>query len=192
VKTKVQDMMGITGVVGIDLSLVSTGVARLWAKNAVCNKESYGIVETSPKMKMMDRWEKILAGIRSRIDVHDVIFIEDYAYGMPGHSSALVTLAEIGGLVRYVMGRLVRRPLIPVNLSVIKLWATGDGKAKKDDIKLGCYKRYGIEFKTSDEADAYALADFGWHVCNVLEPRRKLFVWEKEAIGRFRKSFTSL
>ena len=178
----------ISGVVGLDLSLTSTGIARITDKHV-----SYAVIPTTPKMSLGERWEKIIWGIRARIDVRDVIFIEDYAWGKAKkNESNVVTLAEISGLVKYIMWKLVKRMPIPVNPSVVKKWATGNHQAHKDDIKLGCYKKYGIEFKTSDEADAYAIADFGWHVCRkLLGDRRELSKWEEDMLARFTKYSSS-
>jgi hypothetical protein len=40
----------------------------------------------------------------------------------------------------------------------VKQWVVPEAKANKDKIMLGVYKRYGLEFDTSDETDAYILS----------------------------------
>ena len=43
----------------------------------------------------------------------------------------------------------------------LKKFVTGKGNVKKDQMKLAVFKRWGVEFPTTDETDAYALAQWG-------------------------------
>ncbi len=43
----------------------------------------------------------------------------------------------------------------------LKKFACGKGNAKKDEIRLAVYKRWGFEAPTNDEVDAYVLARIG-------------------------------
>jgi len=40
----------------------------------------------------------------------------------------------------------------------LKKFVTGSGAAKKEQMLLHVYKRWGVEFKTNDLADAFSLA----------------------------------
>ena len=48
--------------------------------------------------------------------------------------------------------------LLIVPPSTLKKFVTGSGVAPKNKMMLGVYKKWGVEFETDDEADAYALA----------------------------------
>ena len=55
-------------------------------------------------------------------------------------------------------------------------------------MKLAVYKKFGREFTTSDEADAFLLADFGSHVLHKdALLRRKLLAYELAALTDYRK-----
>ena len=43
----------------------------------------------------------------------------------------------------------------------MKLFTTGKGNAKKEDMAEALMASHGVEFDTDDEADAYALLKFG-------------------------------
>ena len=55
---------------------------------------------------------------------------------------------------------------IPVNVGVVKGWATGDGKAEKDLVVDCINDRFELELKSDDIADAIACASLG---CSILK-----------------------
>jgi Holliday junction resolvasome RuvABC endonuclease subunit len=65
---------------------------------------------------------------------------------------------ELGGLTRVLsMRELHRAPLI-VAPSALKKFVTGGGRADKNAVKAGIREKWGPDFKSHDEADAYGLA----------------------------------
>jgi Holliday junction resolvasome RuvABC endonuclease subunit len=58
-------------------------------------------------------------------------------------------------------------PLLTITPLSMRAYVGSSGKGKgKEDTKLCLYKKYGLEFNSSDEADAFGLAVTGLAVCN--------------------------
>jgi crossover junction endodeoxyribonuclease RuvC len=147
-------------IIGLDLSLTSTGVSIYSISDDTIVTES---IKTSNKNSYMQRYRIILDRI-TEID-HFIVpaaiyFIEGYSFGSFGKSSSMSNLIELGGIIKYDLTNR-ERFYIDVPPTVLKKFVTGKGNAKKEDIKLALYKKYHKEFKNSDEADAYALTMFG-------------------------------
>ena len=147
-------------IIGLDLSLTSTGVSVYSISENTIITES---IKTSNKNSYMQRYRIILDRI-TEID-HFIVpaaiyFIEGYSFGSFGKSSSMSNLIELGGIIKYDLTNR-ERFYIDVPPTVLKKFVTGKGNAKKEDIKLALYKKYHKEFKNSDEADAYALTMFG-------------------------------
>lgn len=172
----------ITGVVGLDLSLTSTGIARF----GVDGNDTVQALATKPEDfdNPGKRFEFILEGILKNVMHTDRIFIEDYSFGVKAKVSRLATLAELGGIVKYVLWRKVGEWPTVVSIQTIKAWVKAQ---HKDQMRLEAYKRFGIEYKTTDEVDAYVLADFGWSVTLMgdAHKRKTLAQWERHILDRF-------
>jgi crossover junction endodeoxyribonuclease RuvC len=146
-------------VIGLDLSLTSTGAVVLGPgeeQGDFCTEESLVI---KSKYKGEARLEHLREQIMVLVSLNqpDLIVIEGYAFGRP---NAMAPIAELGGVVKhslYINGW----PFILVPPTRVKKFACGKGNAKKDEVRLGVYKRWGFEAKTNDEVDAYALARVG-------------------------------
>lgn len=177
---------------GLDVSLTSTGIALLDADTTYILDS----LKTLPIDGIhVERHHKILTALTFHLnwikenvsedaDIWGVI--EGYAYGKdPKRGSQVITLAEIGGLVRYVVWRYTGHPLIVVAPNTLKLFVTGHGHAKKEQMLLFLFKKYGIEFKNNDEAEAFALAKMG--LCCFDEQERSLTDYEKRTVATVRK-----
>ena len=154
-------------VIGLDLSLRSTGIGWTDYKTGEISTECFRTDANVRKIVRMLRVsdavrkavEKYPSGTRSGVKV----FIEDYAWKGKGN---VQDLAELGGVVKSVLWREYRIDPIPVGPSTIKKWLTGNGRAQKDLMLLGVYKKYGMEYDNSDQADAHALTDLAWSFLN--------------------------
>lgn len=177
---------------GLDVSLTSTGIALLDADKTYILDS----LKTTPKDGIhLERHHKILStltanlnwikeNVSDKADIWGVI--EGYAYGKdPKRGSQVITLAEIGGLIRYVVWRYTKHPLIVVAPSTLKLFVTGHGHAKKEQMLLSMFKKYGREFTNNDEGDAFALAQMG--LCCFDEQERSLTDYEKRTVATVRK-----
>lgn len=88
-------------------------------------------------------------------------------------ASALGELAATVKLTLWVMFS-HKKPLLATPLQIppmtLKKYATGKGTAKKQEMLLQIYKRWGIEFNDDNAADAYSLARLaGKHVIDKVE-----------------------
>lgn len=144
-------------VVGLDLSLTSTGVA--W---------STGTVE-SLKTELKD--EPRLIWLRNKLvetlemAAADVVVLEGYSFGSKfsrGHAAG-----ELGGVVKVELYEELQIPFAIVPPTVLKKYATGAGggaKSSKEKVLIEAVKRFpDVAVTGSDEADALWLRAMGMH-----------------------------
>lgn len=139
-------------VLGIDPS-TKTG----WAFIA-STSSAVGLINF-PKLRGMERVEAIRQATRELILSHlpQLVVIEGYGYA---NAHSLAMLVEIGANIRNLCWQM-GVPYIEVPPNSLKLYATESGNAKKDQMLLACYKRWGVEFKDDNIADAYLLCNMG-------------------------------
>ena len=179
----------IERIVGLDLSLNSAGLAKIRADGSGLWESMAITVGACPKEPMWDRYDLVAKAVMQEVGVHDVVFIEDYAFG---RRDTLTLLAELGGIVRYMLWKKTGHWPFSIPISSLKKFATGSGSAKKEDIKLALYKKHRLEFKTNDEADALVLAQVGALMlgfgCPVPDrPGGKWYGYELDVVQTLRK-----
>ena len=167
-------------VIGLDISPTSTGFCL--ADDSVTDTYAIQVPSSVEWMEMVK--QICLAVVKGSL--HCPVFIEDYAFGSFGGSSSIKTIAEINGAVKFFIVNKVKREFYTVAPTTVKKFVTGSGKAPKDVMRLAAYKKYGIEFETNDEVDAYCIADFGYHVINE-KPKRKLLKHELETLKNYKE-----
>jgi len=136
-------------VVGLDLSLTSTGVC-----DALGNARSYG-----GDAKVGDKRLTLIGNVlRGMIDISppDLVVIEDLPRGAMGGTSS----GMVHGIARYLLLE-SKTPYALVVPSVLKVYATGKGTASKVAMALAAYKRAEVEFLNDDECDAWWLRAMG-------------------------------
>ena len=85
------------------------------------------------------------------------IMIEDM---FVGHASSAITIIQIGTIIRYFLWQ-EDFPYHDVPPTFLKKWVCGTGNAKKEQIMMAVYKKWGHESATNNVADAIALAKMG-------------------------------
>jgi len=157
----------MTRILAIDSSLSGTGLCRLVidSYDADGYVGDYSLVTlAAPKKRgghqdMSRRITHLLARIDAAMaaEPFDLIVLEDIPYSaQPNHP--LVWLW--GKIIDRTVGRTL--PLIVVNASTIKKFATGDGRAKKEVVALAMTNRYpALGIADNNQADAAALAMIG-------------------------------
>jgi Holliday junction resolvasome RuvABC endonuclease subunit len=113
------------------------------------------------------------------------VFIEEHLKGknMTGRA---YDRAELAGVIKfYLYGEVI--PFWMVHPATLKKYVTGSGKGEKDVMLHVVAARMGFVAKNSDESDAYAIADFGYHVFQEDDPRRELHKYEKDVLKKWRK-----
>jgi len=152
-------------VVGIDPSLVKTGLCR--AVDGRAQLSSVVITESDrPRPERLIRIRDEVGGfIRRSIGAGVagpfVVAMESQIWASPDIHSAD---AAVYGILQVEIWQifLARLPdislFVSVNPSHVKKWL---GVKDKDQILLQVFKRYGLEFRTHDEADAFVVAAIG-------------------------------
>jgi crossover junction endodeoxyribonuclease RuvC len=138
--------------VGLD---VSTYVGM----SIVGDGEDRGKVIHFPKRRGFQRLHLIAAEVQRTLEIWgpDLVVIEGYAYGNKG---SLVTLVEVGTVVRVVLYDL-KLPWFEVPPTSLKLWVTGSGVAKKERMAESVKERWNYSSWSNDIVDAYGLAQMG-------------------------------
>ncbi|MEV1003483.1 crossover junction endodeoxyribonuclease RuvC [Nonomuraea sp. NPDC050202] len=153
-------------VAGLDQAAEKTGLAL--PDGTTC-------LITAPKVRVRKGQKRTLADNMRRIDHVEsesarriiaarpaAIGIEDYAFTMT--SSATHRLAEIGGTIRLACWR-AGIALAVINVKHLKLYATGDGDASKQQMADAALQYAGARFPSEDECDA---AWARWFVLDLL------------------------
>jgi len=171
---------GIKSIIGLDLSIISSGLVKykLPIKEfpiqiTVGKGTDYGT--------MIERLAYSSELLLSYIDGGELVFMEGYSYG----SFNTEVLAQLGGIIKTGIWQRTGIAPIIVSPNTLKKFILGSGKGQgKEDIKLGAYKKWKIEAKTSDVIDAYALARLGLQTCGFEKCK---FEYEEECIKALTK-----
>lgn len=159
-------------VLGLDLSLTSTGYHLIDSKGVVS-----GALPTA-KLSGVARLNYIVDELLKLLPPTGTTFVvmEDFAHarGFRAH--------DMGGLGWIIRRELTNRGVVwtKVGTGQLKKFVTGHGrcgKKTKDDginakavMVLHVFKRWNIEAKTDDEADACGLAHIGMCLCGYEQP----------------------
>lgn len=149
-------------VLGIDPSLNTFAMVTLDEQGGVVKSSCHREAE---KMRGMSRLAYLRECVETRIaedrKKSDGLFIaiEGYSFGSKGR--ATISLGELGGVVRLLLYDL-QSPYIELPPARVKKFATGAGSgagATKSQVAVGVLKKYGVDFSTEDETDAFVIAE---------------------------------
>ncbi len=151
-------------IVGIDLSLTSTGVATYHGEPPYAELDCRTI---APKTTGYERVAEICADLWSAALTSNSIFaplvvIEGYAFAAKGRG--MTGLAELRGVLLYTF-QCRGTPLVTIPPACLKKYGTGTGNAAKEAVLLAAERRYGhlVEVHNNDEADALMLVAMAMH-----------------------------
>lgn len=157
--------------IGLDLS-TKTGFVQLDDQGEVLTA-----CEISYKQKDPERMKNLIDDIQSRITYGDTVVIEGFSFGSKGKGVAF----------QYGLGWGVRMALFDLNLEYkiiapggLKKFVSGKGNAKKDQMAIDIYKRWGFEHPSDNVRDAYALAQVGRALRGLYEPTK----FQQEALKK--------
>jgi len=162
---------GVTRLVGVDLSLTSTGIARVYLDSdgtvVGTHTEVTGqtLPERAPLDEQIDRVDRVARDVVSLVGAPDLLVVEG---PLPGGRAAGGTSEEERAWLRGLVYRRIHRagiPLVEVAPSTLKLYATGNGRAGKPLVVQAIRRHYGDRFDIplrksdgqQDVADAIAL-----------------------------------
>lgn len=172
-----------TCVVGLDLSLTSTGVVVLHGEEIVLQE----VVRSSPVGPLPIDEAKRLNDITTRVlalvpDDAKLVAIEGIAF-MVSKTTSLVQLAAINYLIR--IGLWKRGiPFVIVSPPTLKKFVTGKGVAQKDVMMLETYKRWGVSLTDNNICDAFGLARISLAILNIDD---KISTEQKEVVALLSK-----
>lgn len=139
-------------VIGLDLSLTSTGVATPTGEHRI---------STMPTSTLADRLRSFATSVARVIDEHhpvDLVVVEDLPKNVRFGG---VDLGMIHGVFRYLWDDIAGPPLAWIPPATLKKYATGKGAAKKDEMLAAAIRRLGYGGHHHDEADAMWLRAAG-------------------------------
>ena len=138
-------------IVGIDASLASTGMCQMG--------NILETVTTSIQSKLTgpQRLIEIRRKMWDFVRGSELVVLEDYSFASGNQAHQI---GELGGILRVTFFENGLR-VLKVSPSQLKKFITGKGNAKKEEIAVAIFKKWGREFKTNDEADAFVLARIG-------------------------------
>ena len=140
-------------VVGLDPSLRATGLAL---------PDGELLTITTPSCSTLDDkiervWHVVgKVGVRARIGA--LVVIEGPAFGMNNKATH-----ELAGLWWALVVRLAEQgnQIAVMSPGQLKKFATGNGNAKKPDMRMALYQRAGLDIRSDDEVDAFWLRQAG-------------------------------
>jgi Holliday junction resolvasome RuvABC endonuclease subunit len=133
-------------VVGLDLSLTSTGVALPDGTLATITSKRRGI------QRCIDITQQLHTMLRFDVSIRvDLFTIEGYSFA--SRNSQAHALGELGGIIRADLWT-CSVPWVDVPPASLKRYATGKGNAPKDQVLVAAVHRLDITPSNSDEADA--------------------------------------
>jgi len=142
-------------VMGLDASLTSSGIAIVSAADAELKHHQVITVNK----RDMARLKAIREEVNELIHRHSVklVSLEGYAFARANQAHQI---GELGGTLKlFFFDNDI--PFIIITPGQVKKYATGKGNAKKPEMAVGVYKKWGVEFPTDDETDAFVLAKIG-------------------------------
>lgn len=142
----------MTRIVGLDLSLTSTGIAVPDGTTLTLNARTVDPREARLNQLGTDLW-RLLEREHPQLAV-----IEGYSLHSPG-PLGLTRRAEWVGVALLNLRRM-RCPVVEIPPTTLKSWATGNGHATKDAMVTAAHAAGGHP-ENDDEADAYLLWALG-------------------------------
>lgn len=165
-------------IIGIDPSLTSTGLCVMDEKGEIL--ETLAI---NSKFDGAKRLHDIKRQLKPRCcytsgdsEEKTFVFIEGYSYGsMNGRE----ILGELGGMIRLMLYE-EEIEFVDIPPTSLKKFTAGKGNADKIAMAIAVLKIWGKDFPTTDQTDAFALAELGRAYLGLIPG--KLPVFKQEVI----------
>lgn len=146
-------------IVGLDLSLTSTGVydpehaAGVTIKVPIAKNASE--LQRARRLGTITKRVLEVCGLTGEhyFPRADLVVLEGYAFGAKAQREHM---GELGGLMK-VRLMWAGVPFVVVPPSKLKMYATGRGNASKEEVLLAVARRAGAEITGNDVADAWVL-----------------------------------
>jgi hypothetical protein len=161
--------------VGIDQSYSGFGITFLMAdgthethvKKFDPSKYGYGVT----RLAAISSWLRAEVG-----DEVEHVCMEGYS---PSSKFGREKAGELGAVVKLALYEIDAFPTIVSPLG-LKKFITGHSMAKKNEILLGVFRRWGVEFRDDNAADSYGLA----RVAQAIHTGKTQFAYEREVLAK--------
>lgn len=171
-------------VIGVDQSYTGFGycVAGESKKKAFPLRKDEDPIERLHRVRV---WFRDWLEVQDK-DPVDRVVMEGYANGAKfGRELA----GELGGVVKLAILDVTNTTPLIVPPTSLKKFVSGSGGAKKNTMLLHVYRKWGAQFSDDNQADAYALEQFGRAYLAVQDGNTEgLLKYEIEAIEAVRKA----
>ena len=144
--------------IGIDPS-TKTGFVIMDSNGEVVVQEEIRTKITKDPARMID----IVKQVKAQLQPNDKVIIEGFAYGAKGNAVDF----------QYGLGWLMRAMLYSEKIaytdatpSQVKKFASNRGNAKKEDLVLPLYKKWGYEHHSDNVRDAYVMSRMAYSMYN--------------------------
>lgn len=154
-------------IVALDLSLTAAGIAVTHDAHGEPRLACRTITPIKHKSHTAinhRRMAEILSAIQIAVQCKPDLVPIEWLPQFTGHGDTSLRLAELHGLVKHwLWSRGI--PYVDVNPTHLQMYATGKGRATKDEVREAVIARYGkrLHIHTYDEADAVTLLASALH-----------------------------
>lgn len=163
--------------VGIDPSLAGSGLVILSESGEVIEAESLKAGKEDDPLRFM----KLTNRIRKHLNpATDRVLIEGFSFGSRG--AGVSKMYGIGWTIRIMLTEEVFK-WEEVAPTALKKFASNKGNAKKEDLVLPVFKKWGFESSSNDITDAYVLSKMAWSMYNP----EGLLEYEKEVLKKIKR-----
>lgn len=175
--------------IGLDMSLVATGFCAKMGEDIVIET-----IKTKPKDFETDlkRYRYIVDEVMKRMPQStSLVVIEDYYTPANVHQiGPALKLVALGTLTRNALD-MAGFPFIIVTASQAKKFVTGNGRAEKSLVVRDVFRKWNVEAKDDNQADACTMAHLAeacWRVENATPDFKKnLLKYETDVVGTILK-----
>lgn len=147
-------------VVGLDLSLTATGYAGPDGTKVIKSTGHKGDTLSQRSARLI----VLRTNIAAAVEAHqpDLVLIEAPSLGQGRQGGT----HDRSGLWWLVVSFLLSLgvEVIEVPPATLKKYVTGKGNAQKPDVRMEIFKRFGVDIRDDNEADAFALRALGLHL----------------------------
>lgn len=172
-------------IIGLDLSLTSTGWAALDGKTA---EITFGTFK-SGDLRDLERLDWIRIQVRKLVEAQTpcLAICEDFAFARANQAHQM---GGLGYTVRLELWRL-GVPFLLVAPMTLKKFITGKGNTEKDTIMMELLDRFHVKVTNNNEADAVGLAKLGRAVYSQMpyDSLVGLILPQREVVRDLRKKY---
>jgi Holliday junction resolvasome RuvABC endonuclease subunit len=140
-------------VVGLDLSITATGIARSDGTLTTVNTKT---ATSDQRLLVIERHVAEVIGVCHEYPKPHLAVIED----LPTHAHGAGITGMVHGVIRVVLMR-SGIPYVLVPPATLKKYATGKGNATKPDMRMALYQRAGLDLRDDNQVDALWLRLMG-------------------------------